>query len=284
MIQRILKLLIVCQVLLCQKAYAQVIIKDSIKPNLFYGSAKSLHGKIKVINCFVSTGNNFWSENDKRNVINLQSQALEWIKLQGEKRWAVNDVTFSVSSFGLEKDIRLDTIMADKEPSNIGINWIPIVLRKIGYNDVTWFRDSIKSRNDQDNLVVLVFAKSKGRSYAQSTTSDNPVYERFTEGSIIYSDYFNGKKLDAGTIAHELLHLFGAWDLYNSKTQRPEVEQKAWQLFPQSIMLDDHRNINELVIDQVTAWTIGWLNRYWSWYEFFRPSIDKKDRELMKAQ
>jgi hypothetical protein len=282
--QRVLFLFVVFQILISKTVDAQVIIKDSVKPNVFYGSAKSLHGKIKVINCFVSAGKNQWLETEKLDLLNMQVKALDWIKQQGEKRWAVNDITFSVSSFGVTKDIQLDTIMSDKEPSNIGINWIPLVLRKIGYNDATWFRDSIKSRNDQDNLVVIVFAKSKGRSYAQPTNSDNPVYERFTEGAIIYSEYFNNKKLNVGTVAHEILHLFGAWDLYNSKLQRPEVEQKAWQLFPRSIMLNPHNNIDELVVDQVTAWTIGWLNRYWSWYEFFRPAIDKKDKELMKAQ
>jgi hypothetical protein len=80
-----------------------------------------------------------------------------------------------------------------------------------------------------------------------------------------------GIELIHSMIAHEVLHLYGAWDLYNSYVQTHDVASKAQQLFPNDIMLRTSYNLAELQVDALTAWRIGWSDKKESWYEWFRP-------------
>ena len=90
------------------------------------------------------------------------------------------------------------------------------------------------------------------------------------EGIMIYDHSEDGETPSSG-IAHEILHLFGAWDLYENYMQSKAIEELALYLFPNSIMLRISQNINELIIDPVTAWLIGWNKNPESWYEAFNP-------------
>jgi hypothetical protein len=66
-------------------------------------------------------------------------------------------------------------------------------------------------------------------------------------------------------IAHEFLHLFGAWDLYVTPfdNKRKEVKKKkqAMELFPNEIMAFAYRSLDSLEISHFTKYTIGWTNQ-----------------------
>jgi len=63
-------------------------------------------------------------------------------------------------------------------------------------------------------------------------------------------------------IAHEFLHLFGAWDLYvtpfDNKKAAIKKKQQAMVLFPNEIMAFAYRGIDSLDICQFTKYAIGW--------------------------
>lgn len=63
-------------------------------------------------------------------------------------------------------------------------------------------------------------------------------------------------------IAHEFLHLFGAWDLYitpfDNNKEAMKRKKQAMELFPNEIMAFDYRDIDSLNISQFTRYTIGW--------------------------
>ena len=75
-------------------------------------------------------------------------------------------------------------------------------------------------------------------------------------------------------IAHEFLHLFGAWDLYKSpflKKRKSYIKkEQAEKLFPNEIMAFSYRNIDSLVISPLTKYLIGWDNE-----------LDEKYRNMM---
>jgi hypothetical protein len=72
----------------------------------------------------------------------------------------------------------------------------------------------------------------------------------------------------AGTITHEMLHLFGAKDIYEDKQISRDAAnlQKMKSVFPNSIMLDSHADLAGKQMEQFTAWCIGWTNSYYGWY------------------
>lgn len=63
-------------------------------------------------------------------------------------------------------------------------------------------------------------------------------------------------------IAHEFLHLFGAWDLYitpfDDKRKQRKKKKLAMQYFPNEIMAFAYRNIENLEISDFTKYLIGW--------------------------
>ena len=105
--------------------------------------------------------------------------------------------------------------------------------------------------------MVLILANKAGNGYAiqYSYEMDKNLY--FLERTILYQKYLNDSELASSSIAHEILHLFGAWDLYETFEQTKDREVKARELFPDDIMLQTSYNINELNIDKLTAWLTG---------------------------
>lgn len=99
--------------------------------------------------------------------------------------------------------------------------------------------DALKSISGQQELPVLICLPNPGRSMAYS------VDEKDIEYAIVFSDS------DSASIAHELLHLFGARDFYLHQ----EVKAAALDCFPGSIMLDCKESST---VDSFTAWCIGW--------------------------
>ena len=74
-----------------------------------------------------------------------------------------------------------------------------------------------------------------------------------------------------GTIAHEFLHLFGAFDLYLSPfDKKKDIKKKkefAMKEFPNEIMAFPHRRLNTLEISSFTKYLIGWDNQLDSKYK-----------------
>lgn len=71
----------------------------------------------------------------------------------------------------------------------------------------------------------------------------------------------------------KILHLCGARDLYYEEgIQDHEHADKAEELFPNSIMIHDSKNIYSKEIDEVTAWLVG-LKGKKDWYAWFQPEV-----------
>ena len=89
---------------------------------------------------------------------------------------------------------------------------------------------------------VLLCLPQRGRCGAFTAQGEDMEYV------ILFSD------ADAGSIRHELLHLYGAKDFYYHE----DVKAAAQRAFPDSIMLDDGP---ASTVDSFTAWCIGWTDQ-----------------------
>ena len=88
--------------------------------------------------------------------------------------------------------------------------------------------------------------------------------------------YYTDSAIETNTaaIAHEILHLFGAWDLYELDDSDHDRATKTELMFPNSIMLHTWRDIWETQIDEINAWLVGLKDEGKDWYRWFEPDQD----------
>ena len=82
--------------------------------------------------------------------------------------------------------------------------------------------------------------------------------EYAAERMVCFAEYPDGRPTATATYAHELLHLFGAGDLYFPYDQTEERKELAQRYFPSDIMLRVDYDIQQLMVGPFTAFRIGW--------------------------
>lgn len=234
------------------------------------GSAYKLSGDIYTLSCFVSGPNENWTYNEKLEMLNLLTESQKWIEKEA-MAYLISLEFNEAGNFGLKEDIELPYIERGSGSGKESVDWVSKVLYKIGYKSTLDLDSWIKKNTNANNYQVIIFVKGKGRGYAMPYSSEMEKEKYYVEGAVLYEKYNGNGKLASSSIAHEIMHLYGAWDLYKTYAQSESIELKAKRLFPNSIMLRTSYNINELNIDSLNAWLVGWNKHPKEWYETFRP-------------
>lgn len=247
--------------------YSSEILAQS--PNKWRaGSANKLEGKIYTLSCFVSNANNEWTYDEKLVVLKKLNESTQWLSEQALSLKI--SLSFENGNFGLKDDIKME-IASGTASGKEEVDLISKVLLKIGYKRPLDLYDWVKRNTTCKNVQVIIFMKGKGNGYAMTFNSNMNSEKHFVEGAILYEKYLGNGELASSSIAHEILHLYGGWDLYKTFAQTQDREDKARKLFPNSVMLRTSYNIKELSIDEVSQWLIGWNDSPKDWYEWFKP-------------
>jgi hypothetical protein len=234
------------------------------------GSAGALRGDVYVLKCFISDSSNEFEIEEKTDIVNKYHKAVDWITSQAHNYDV--PVRFEGGTFGLDADIKLDNISYGPGTEHDNAAMVSRTLKKIGYSNSLAFYSWVRDNTDCYNAIVLIFVKGRGKCYAIpyfSTRLNRELY--FVEGAMLYEKQQNGIDLVPATIAHEILHLFGAWDLYETPYQTKLNETVAKETFPNSVMFRVAHNINKLEIDPLTAWLIGWNDEPEPWFKLLKP-------------
>lgn len=112
-----------------------------------------------------------------------------------------------------------------------------------------------------DHVMVLAVVDAKGRSYAQRRLG-SPLLG----AAILFKG--NDARFGSGMVAHEVLHLFGAVDLY------PPCQEEGDAAFirenyPKEVMCDNGYPAGELCICPLTAWAVRFTDRREDWFDRF---------------
>lgn len=243
------------------------------------GSVKALDGRICVVQYFVSEPDDLWTQSERDVVTERTFEAENWLKKQAAKYG--NDVEFKTCSYGNSgKCYTLDDIPRDSKHDDKDDNLFQKAMRGIGWDDHDAFIDHMKEKYNCESVLVLLMVKATGRSwaypYCRSHVNKGKT-QRALESAVIFKDKrykdCTSTPLMATTVAHEILHLCGAWDLYYEEgIQDHEHADKAEELFPNSIMIHDSKDIYSKEIDEVTAWLVG-LKGKKDWYAWFQPEV-----------
>ena len=217
------------------------------------GSAKSLEGKNLVYSLFVDTPDAKWTDRDKKKALKNLEIAKDYIETEAKSYHKKVDL---VVDFEENEDLtgsaRINFSLKDGEDYEEALDeeiagWLE---DQIDYEALT---KEYKAKG----IAMIVFVNHKGSTYAICYDGvDNP------QESLVM---FAGEV--PAVYAHEILHLFGAHDLYEDAEYTEEVCEYVKKAYPDEIMYtvkdeDGHLNNSEIQneLSPITAYHLGWVN------------------------
>lgn len=228
------------------------------------GSAKKLEGTTYSLLFFISDEQSEWTYIEKQRIVQQITDAEIWLMAQAKT--FNRNIRFEHGFFGWEKDITVETMPQGNRSGKEDVFLVKKIIERVGYTDSNQLIEQIPAQNIQ----LLFLFKRDGVNYA-FPYSPEVADEFYLEGMSIYHRFDAKTPQCTACIAHEMLHLFGAWDFYQSFQTTKNQENQARKQFPHSIMLRTSYKIEELSIDPITAWRIGWLEEEPLGAKFFQP-------------
>ena len=229
-------------------------------PSKTTGSAKKLEGSIYVISFFVSETP--WPLNEKMELFKYVRDAESWLEVKAKEYGKT--VRFVNGVHGLFEPFEID-VVPDYNSGTPQTDIAQKYLKAAGCPSDTTYPAWIKKNSGCDQSLVFIIANKEGRGYANPICweSDGP------EGTILYHSEEN--KLNASSIIHEFLHLFGAVDLYATDVQSADNSARMEKMYPKEVMHNPYFPLTELEISPLTAWLVDLSEKEESWFETFLP-------------
>lgn len=210
-----------------QSKYANHILLDSRRR----GETKVLAGDVMVIVVFVNDPVSRWTERAKKDFCWNYFSAMKKIEAAARPYGVKLKLMNAFDEVELTMNCTMDNISA----------WTTQVVSKKGHTSIQSMQKDYKRLYNSDETPIVFAFNRKFRSYAQSADAMHPYGNEFCVASLDGSEK---------TIIHELLHQFGAEDLYYPE----QIRAVADRYFPHSVMggsVGDE-------IDPLTAYLIGW--------------------------
>lgn len=252
------------------------VTESTDPPQLPRGSADSCTGTIAVVSIYVSTPSYSWdftSPDDKTtrsDTLKYLKLATGWIETQAAS-W--NKYVDFRCDWTVNSDLYYEAKMSDEILNNSGAKGIEEVWQYIA--DGTEPIDDIKTKYGASGVVYMIFVNTPSNYNRNSCTivcDEGFVYPY--EFCRIYCNSIDGEENPA-SYAHEILHTFGAPDLYkaddfgNNYGTTDELVAYVSENLPNEIMnatydietgLPYYTKIsNELT--EITAYYIGWTDK-----------------------
>lgn len=128
-----------------------------------------------------------------------------------------------------------------------------VILTKNRSNDRERLIAKLRNEYKTDNIALIYFVNNY---------FENEISIALHTSSSTETEYAIVSNKEPAVIAHEFLHLFGAWDLYQSPFDRTIFQRmrkrKAMKRYPNEIMAFTYRNIDSLEISPLSMYLIGW--------------------------
>lgn len=244
----------------------QTHIGDSYANTWNVGSAKKLTGKIYVLEIWLTRPGSAWNSNDMGFVQSKINHALDWLQRMAA-RYSVAVEFVKGSYHGNGGGIAVDNLPQSYSDCANQPLLLPRALKVIGYDDAIQCYNRIKEISGIDNILVLILINNDGWSNANQFSTlhaTNHFRDYFLESvNLFLTD--DGMPTNGQTIAHEMLHLFGAWDMYSGQASDAAGEW-ANKNYPNEIMLQVSSQLDDLTISPLTAWLVGLTSEYHDWY------------------
>ena len=244
--------------------------QEKYRPNYLLGNCRNLKGNPLVVLLFIDDDESSWSAEEVKEYTNKYvKEGLTYLEDKA-KEWGV-ELNFTIKSYSTphtNNTLRYEgSVIRDLRINGSSKDVLAQAAYDMGYSSNWELYSKFRTEHESnDDVIFLTFINKAGKSYTRHFISTGRT--SYSEHCVLFSDYLEGDSFGcrASTVAHELLHLFGAEDFYNGFR-----EVLAYQKYPKDIMLWMPTEAYENEIGDFTAYTIGWTdiipqicyNEYW---------------------
>ncbi len=233
------------------------------------GNCRKLLGEAYTLVIFLDDDVSSWNEESRSTFYNKRFfPSINYLKEEAELRNV--DLTLQSGQYTTKSDLtshpRYRGVVeptVDKAINNLDI--FAQTAETMGFPNKEVMHAFLQNSTGVEQIAYILVLNKSGRAYAVSdTTYDDKDAIEFI---VAFSSNERGEKSIGSSILHELLHLFGATDLYDPNGEYPERLKLCKKLYPNDIMMKNAYNPNNLDIGRLTECLIGWS-------DYFPPECD----------
>lgn len=231
---------------------------DETRKEYNIGSCRNMQEDLCYYIIFIDDNESEWNDEDKDEFIEKKFlPSINYLSNQG----SAYNVTLKKDYQICKKSATYNGIIeAETVQNDVQYDIFTQVASSLGFNSPKEMNDSLKKEMNVKQVAYLFAVNKEGRSYklSHSQTAIERKYEFcvFFSQSIGYTD-----TTCYSTIAHEILHLFGAEDYYDPYGDYPQREKLAKELYPDDIMFGTVIDVKHVNVGEYTAYSVGWLNK-----------------------
>ena len=238
-----------------QKEYLNRI--DETRKEYKIGSCYNMQDDLCYYIIFIDDNESRWNEADKTEFVEKKFvPSLNYLTKQG----SAYDVTLK-TDYEVHKATATYNGIIEAETVENGAQHdiFTQIASSLGYESPKEMNDSLKNKLDVKQVAYLLAVNKEGRSYKLSHSQT--MIERKYEFCVFFSQSIGNTDTTCySTIAHEILHLFGAEDYYDPYGDLPEREKLAKEIYPDDIMFSTVTDINNVNVGNYTAYSVGWID------------------------
>ncbi len=255
------------------------ILRDSLSDQYSnswnVGSAKKLEGRIYLLEVWLTEPSTQWNYSEMCAIQQSINEATAWM-VRLAARYG-KEVSFTTGTFAGDsyKGVQMPNLPRSYAEAAEDGMLLAKALHQIGYSDNMQCYNQLCNSYNCNNVVVLVMINNSGWSCANNFSLGHAIYgyqNYFLENAYIFTSS-SGHQVSSQTIAHELMHMFGAWDMYGGQVSQSAGNWAA-RYYPYEIMYQISSPLSQLDISPLNAWLTGLSDRYESWFLDFQRLSD----------
>lgn len=250
---------------ICSGAWSSELNLQGLKSNQVSkrdaGSAAILEGATRVHRIFVTDRTSSWTKREKSISGDRVAESYGFIESHARQ--------YGVKT-SLDDDVSADVYWAAGIPTEAFADpdWTEQVIRAASHGTGNELVARLRRKYEVDNVAICLHVNKAALSYNLAHYKDVDA-KYLAERMICFTRYPDGRPTAAATYVHEMLHLFGAGDLYFPYDRSSERKELARRLFPDDVMRRVDYDLSRLTIGRFTAFRVGWLNRLDHAYRVF---------------
>lgn len=228
------------------------------------GVCKKLVGDVYTLVIFMDDDESSWDEEARNNFYSKRYfPSINYLSSQAEKRGV--ELNIQSGQYTTRRDLvsqprYYGTVSSVSDKPNNNLDVLEQAAQTFGYTDSSLMHAMLKYNLKVEQIAYVLAFNKPGRAYAvYDSVYDNTDAIEFV---VAFSKNENGQANIGSSVLHEMLHLFGATDLYNDNGMYKQRYKLCKKLYPNDIMMKSAINPESLEIGALTECLIGWSNQF----------------------